>query len=264
MLDNANLNELNELIEGLYKETCTEGELPQQSAQTLLSDAEPDHQSSLITRLRQVLDEMGAMLQAEDQPNMTETAPDQAACLRILNHWEQMMLSANGLRQHMQSLERDIEKMQPWGNFDVMKIEQLANAGCMVRFWQMPAHLVALRMAEGYWNSCELREIARDQETCYFVTVSTTDTVLNAPAEAHEVEICPCPISTLIMLQTRDKDSLKKLETLQGDYALCHYGEVYNALRQSLPEGTPIPNLHSNERPNLRQRLHALFSRSKV
>lgn len=254
------LNELNLLIEGLYHETFDDGRLPQQSASSTIAPAEPEEQDQRIARLRQVLDEMRAMLQSEDQPNMSESAPDEAACLRILNHWEQMMLSAQGLRQHMQSLELDIQKMQPWGNFDVMKVEQLASAGCIIRFWKIPAHLLALRIAEEDWKDCELKVIAQDPETVYFVTIGTTDSLMFKPRDAEEVDICPCPVSTLIMLQTRDKDSLKKLETLQGDYALCHYGEVYNALRQLLPEGTPLPQLHA-ERPGLRQRLHALFSK---
>lgn len=268
------MNELNDLIEGLYRETFEDGRLPQQSAPSAIAPSEPEKRDQQIVRLRQVLDEMGAMLQSEDQPNMSESAPDEAACLRILNHWEQMMLSAHGLRQHIQSLELDIQKMQPWGNFDVMKVEQLASAGCVIRFWKIPAHLLALRIAEEDWKDWELKVIAQDPETVFFVTVGTStnsaanstniiDPSANQPfqiRDAEEVDICPCPVSTLIMLQTRDKDSLKKLETLQGDYALCHYGEVYNALRQLLPEGTPLPQLQP-ERIGLRQRLHALFSK---
>lgn len=254
------MNELNDLIEGLFHETFEDGRLPQQSAPSVIVPTGPEDPDQQIMRLRQVLEQMGAMLQSEDQPNMSESAPDEAACLRILNHWEQMMRSANGLRQHMQSLEQDIQKMQPWGNFDVMKVEQLASAGCMIRFWKMPAHQLAMCVAEGVWKTAEMKVIAQEPETVYYVTVSTpTSNVPDVP-EADEVEICPCPISTLIMLQTRDKDSLKKLETLQGDYALCHYGEVYNALRQLLPEGTSLPQLHT-ERQGLRQKLHALFTK---
>lgn len=252
------MNELNELIESLYRETFEDGRLPQQSAVSAIVPTEPEEKSDLIVRLRQVLDEMGAMLQDEDQPNMSESAPDEAACLRILNHWEQMMLSANGLRQHMQSLEQDIQKMQPWGNFDVMKVEQLASVGYQIRFWKIASHLLPLRIAEGYWSDCQLKVIAQDTETTYFVTVSTHPQRSGKPTDAEEVDICPCPVSTLIMLQTRDKDSLKKLEMLQGDYALCHYGEVYNALRLALPEGAPLPQRPS-ERPSLRQRIHSIL-----
>lgn len=256
------LNELNDLIERLYAETFHEGGLQQQSANSVDTEAATTDSGEYVNRLRQVLDEMGAMLQTEDQPNMAETAPDEAACLRILNHWEQMMLSAAGHRQHMMSLERDIQKMQPWGNFDVMKVEQLASAGCQIRFWRIAAHLLPLRLAEGTWNCNNLKVVTQDLETAYFVTITTETETAPEPADAEEVDICPCPVSTLIMLQTRDKDSLRQLETLQGDYALCHYGEVYNALLELLPEGAPLPQL-ATEHTGLRQRLHALFSKHK-
>lgn len=252
------MNELNDLIERLYNEGITQGGLPQQSAPSAMPQSASTETDTLVTRLLQVLDQMGALLQRQDQPDMQIVAPDQAALLRILNHWEQMMSGAEGLRLHMQSLEQDIVKMQPWGNFDVMKVEQLASQGCHIRFWQMPTHLLALRVADGSWEDCHMQVISQDTELAYFVTVSMGNQAVSMPAEAHEVEICPCPVSTLIMLQTRDKDSLRKLDTLMGDYALCHYGEVYNALRQALPQGANIPHLY-NERMSLRQRLHMLW-----
>lgn len=257
------MNELNDLIERLYNEGNAQGGLPEQSAQPLVPEAGTPDTYSEVSRLQLVLDQMGAMLQRQDQPDMQIVAPDQAALLRILNHWEQMVRSAQGLRQHMQSLEQDIVKMQPWGDFDVMKVEQLASQGCHIRFWQMPTHQLALRVAEGCWEDCHMQVVGRDTELSYFVTVSIGQQPVSMPDEAHEVDICPCPVSTLIMLQTRDKDSLRKLDTLMGDYALCHYGEVYNALRQVLPVGANAPHYH-NEHLGLRQRLAILWQKTKT
>jgi len=246
------------LIERLYREGIENGRLLEQSAEPPMPSAQAEEEASETARLQQVMEEMGSMLQRDDQPDMEAVAPDEAACLRILNHWEQMMQSANGLRQHMQSLEQDIVKMQPWGNFDVMKVDELACQGCHIRFWKMPTHILAQRVADGCWQDCLMQVVANETGLSHYVTVTMDDEEPIIPAEAQEVEICPCPVSTLIMLQTRDKDSLRKLETLQGDYALCHYGEVVNALRQALPEGTPLPQRPS-ERIGLRQRIHSIL-----
>lgn len=256
------MNELNELIEHLYKEGIQEGRLPQQAASPNMVDSSAKEADSRVSRLQRVLAEMASHLQSEDQPNLTLEAPNTEACLRILNHWEQMMQSAEGLRLHMLSLEQDIEKMQPWGDFDVMKVEQLENQGCHLRFWQLPVSLFAIKVAEGWWKDCHMQVISQNQEWSHYVTVTVGDTTCQQPAEAQAVEICPCPISTLIMLQTRDKDSLKKLEAFMGDYALVHYGEVYNALRSALPEGAMLPQLITGQR-GLRQRLKNLFSKNK-
>lgn len=254
------LNELNLLIERLYNEAITNGELTTKPAADGVSHVQSSETDNLTGRLHRVLNEMGSHLHDEDQPNMEETAPNQEACLRILNHWEQMELSAQGLKQHMLSLEQDIEKMQPWGDFDVMKVEQLAAHGCQIRFWQIAPHIMALKTAEGWWKDSYIMVVNHSQEMVYYITVTEGENHAPQPAEASEVEICPCPVSTLIMLQTRDKDSLKKLDTLMGDYALCHYGEVYNALRSLLPEGAAMPQL-ATEHLSLRKKLKKLFKK---
>lgn len=251
------MNELNELIEQLYKEHTSASKPKDRVAGGLSAIANPA-EDARISRIRQVLIEMGSLLKAEDQPVVDVEPPTETICLRILNHWESMTHSLHGIKQHMLSLEQDIVKMQPWGNFDVMKVEQLATEGCHIRFWTMPIPKFALYSAEATDQSVRFYPVTQDSEFCYFVTVSEGQETLRMPDGASEVEICPCPVSTLIMLQTRDKDTLKKMETLLGDYALVHYGEVYASLRQALPPGAPMPTLEPAHK-GLRHKLHQIF-----
>ncbi len=252
------MTELNELIERLYREGIVQGGLPESAAEMPLSFDESEEKAD-TQRMYRVLVEMGALLNEDDQPTIEES-PSEEALLRILNHWEAMTHSVKGIKEHMQSLEQDIAKMQPWGDFDVMKVEQLANHGCHIRFWQMDGELLASKVAEPWFIDCNVLVVTRDIEVSYFVTVTDSDERPAVPSEAEEISICPCPVSTLIMLQTRDKDKLKKMETLLGDYALVHYGEVYSALRKKLPEGTEMPQL-IHKRETLRDKLRNLFNR---
>ncbi len=254
------MTELNELIERLYSETIERGELPKPSTETT-SFSENDEEEADTQRMLHVLNEMGALLDEDDQPKIEES-PSEEALLRILNHWESMIHSVQGIKEHMQSLEQDIVKMQPWGDFDVMKVEQLAHHGCQIRFWKMDSTRLSAQLTDPWFIDYNALIVAQDSETSYFVTVSDNSNRPPVPAEAEEVNICPCPVSTLIMLQTRDKDSLKRMETLLGDYALVHYGEVYSALRKKLPKGTELPHL-AVHRETLSDKLRRFFKKTK-
>ncbi|MBO4753546.1 MAG: hypothetical protein J5543_03040 [Bacteroidales bacterium] len=249
---------LNELIERLYNENIGQADQPKPSAE-VPSSSDNSEEEAETRRMLHVLNEMGALLNEDDQPKI-EDSPSEEALLRVLNHWEAMTHSVQGIKEHMQSLELDIAKMQPWGDFDVMKVEQLANHGCYVRFWKMNGELLSQKVEEPWFIECNVLVVSQDIETSYFVTVTDDEDTPSVPAEAEEVIICPCPVSTLIMLQTRDKDSLKKMETLLGDYALVHYGEVYSALRKKLPKNAELPQL-VHQRESLRDKLRNFFKR---
>lgn len=253
---------LNELIERLFNEKVEQGGPSKQTTEAPVSSDKAEEEAD-VRRMLHVLREMGALLDEDDQPKI-EDSPSEEALLRILNHWESMTRSVNGIKEHMKSLEQDINKMQPWGDFDVMKVEQLARQGCHIRFWKMDSGLMAQKEAEQNWmTDHRVSIVAQDAGTTYFVTVTDNADTSPIPADAKEVIICPCPVSTLIMLQTRDKDSLKKMETLLGDYALVHYGEVYSALRKKLPEGTELPQLPVRHE-TLSDKLRRFFKSSKA
>ena len=254
------MTELNELIERLYSETIERGELPKPSIETPSSSDNREEEAD-TQRMLHVLNEMGALLNEDDQPKIEES-PSEEALLRVLNHWEAMTHSVQGIKEHMQSLEQDIVKMQPWGDFDVMKVEQLAHNGCYIRFWKMDSVRLSSQFTEPWFIDGNVLIVTQDAETSYFVTVTDSNDHLPVPADVEEISICPCPVSTLIMLQTRDKDSLKKMETLLGDYALVHYGEVYSALRKKLPKGAELPHL-AVRRETLSDKIRRFFKKTK-
>lgn len=248
---------LSEIIDQLYEQSQQSASLANHTG--AVEDAATDRH--LVDRLWRVLTEMADVLTTDEQPEGDDVAPSPEVCLRIMNHWDAMTQSEEGIRSHMASLEADIARMQPWGDFDVMKVEALAHRGIRVRFWITPLSQLAQCLSHPQLAEHCPQVISQDASRAYLVTVSTEDSPLVMPtALATEADICPCPISTLIMLQTRDKDSLKQVENLRGDYALAHFSEVYAALRQLLPPDADMPELRRNL-PTLRQRLHRLFAK---
>lgn len=250
---------LNQFIDELLAQSI-HAEPPQHDAvPTAASPAVDSADEAHTARLRRVLDEMGQLLSQADLPQLDDIIPTSEALLRILNHWDQLNQSIAGIHQHMESLEADIARMQPWGDFDVMKVEQLASRGIHLRFWRAPIGHTIDDYTATFIVRHHVRIISHDSQWEYFVTIDNGSSIPQ-PVDAQPVEICPCPISTLIMLQTRDKDTLRRLETRRDDYALAHYSEVYTSLRQLLPSDAPMPQLRA-ERHGLRQTIARIFTR---
>lgn len=251
---------LNELLDELRDEAMARNASP--AAMPVATDSSaPNQRDAHTERLHRVLVEMGQVLDPDEQPPLDAQPPSDEICLRILNHWEQFGASMNGIREHIASLDRDISLMQPWGDFDVMKVEQLKDQGVYVRFWRADVQFLPTTSEASLYVEHRVRVISQDAQWVYFVTIDDKASRYYFPPHAEAVEICPCPISTLIMLQTRDKDSLRRIEMLRGDYALAHYAEVYAALRQALPPGQPLPLLQREHR-SLRQKIHQIFRNS--
>lgn len=252
------MTSLNELLDELYAQATTECGQP--SMPTVEPDATtPNEPDGYVERLRRVLVEMSQLLDPDEQPRLDSVPPSDEVCLRILNHWEQLGTSLSGIREHIESLDRDISLMQPWGDFDVMKVEQLAAKGIYVHFWRIEVGKLPPEADVASYVEHQARVVSQDAQWVYFVTVDDEPTPGLVAVGAEAVEVCPCPISTLIMLQTRDKDSLRRIETLRGDYALAHFDEVYAALRQALPPDQPMPQLQP-EHIGLRQKIARIFT----
>lgn len=253
------MNVLSELIDDLLCQCESHDSSPASSPAADTSLAQTAQPDTLVMRVRQVLEQMGELLSQEDLPVLDQDSPTDEIRLRILNHWQELTSSIHGIRQHMESLEQDIARMQPWGDFDVLKLDKLAAHGIVVRFWRIGLHNLPATPDAQFLVQQQAHVISQDAEWMYYVTIQQTGSQPVAFSRAEAIEVCPCPISTLIMLQTRDKDKLQRLETLRADYALAHYAEVYAALRQLLPPGSPMPQLQSGHK-SLRQKLRLLFA----
>lgn len=264
MLLHPTMNKLNELIEHLYHEGIEEGQLlqrddPAASASAPASGLQPD-----VERLRIMLGQMAHWRQSNEMPEaeaVSDTTLSPAQSTQLMLQWEALRSDVEALRNHIRSLESDIVKMQPWGDFDVLKVSQLKDHGCCIRFWVIKANVLARHVEQAWYTRCNVLPVNQDADWDYFVTVTPSgDTMDDLPPEAIEQDLCPCPVSTLIMLQTRDKDSLKQKEAMQQEFVHTHYAALYHTLRQLLPPGTPMPKFKRTS--TLRQKLRGIFGRN--
>jgi V/A-type H+-transporting ATPase subunit I len=188
-------------------------------------DAEFQAASARLDRLRQLLAEMRAVLKKEDLealPPLTEGLDFDVAQIEVA--WQQLCGQIRDEQQNVATLDADILSLNPWGDFSSESILGLEKAGWKVRFWTAPT--------EAYrpdWETAlHAIPVRRSPKLVHFLTV--TPTADGHPADrlpgATEVHLSPSPQSTLIMLQTRAKDDLKRLLIRQGDFALAHYREI--------------------------------------
>lgn len=251
------MSNLKELIDRLYDEVVQSQDAPDPDTALTEEWVESDFDTE---RLQGVLTQMASCLQPEDlQGDQDAQALDVDAASRLLAQWGNLCSSMEGLRRHMKELDTDITRMQPWGDFDVVKLEQLRQHDCQVLFWTMPIDVYASQATEPWFTDSQAQLVSEDTSLAYFITLQLGNEEILLPQAATRVEICPCPVSTLIMLQTRDKDSLKRLQTMQGDFALAHYAELRETLRTLLPAGASLPGQKLSRRQQLKARLKKLF-----
>jgi len=130
--------------------------------------------------------------------------------------------------ERIAELDADIQNMEPWGDYPMARIDQLAQRGLSLLFWrstqtQFEGH------RQAWIDSYQAELVSIHSGHCYFVTVTPqgANIVLN---EAEPIAVTPSPVSTLIMLQTRAKDSLRHTQLEMGDFSLQHYREVESIL----------------------------------
>ena len=146
----------------------------------------------------------------------------------VYAHWEKLTGDVGKQQELLAELEQDIARMEPWGEFPMDRIAQLALQGQSLRFWAAPVEVTERQGA--FWaDAYQATPVATRDGITYFTT-TTPGEVLPVLQGADEVHVVPSPLSTLIMLQTRAKDRLRRLELQQADFALAHYREVEHAL----------------------------------
>lgn len=138
--------------------------------------------------------------------------------------WKTLCKKEQRQLERIAELDSDIQNMEPWGDYPMARIDQLAQRGLSLQFWQ-----ATQTQFEGHrqaWiDSFQAELVAVQGGQCYFVTVTPQGATVVLP-EAQSVRVTPSPVSTLIMLQTLAKDSLRQIRLEMGDFSLQHYREV--------------------------------------
>lgn len=142
--------------------------------------------------------------------------------------WKALNKKAQRQMERIAELDYDIQRMEPWGDYPMVRIDELAQEGKRLDFWR--ATRTQFEGNRRLWADKYMAELISEQDGyCYFVTISAQEEPL-CLNEAQLLDVTPSPVSTLIMLQTRAKDSLRQIRLEMGDFSLQHYREVEAAL----------------------------------
>lgn len=175
--------------------------------------------------LAKVLSEMGKCIQKEDVkvglPYDTEFTNDAAYLIGL---WNQQSKVVADLKHHIEELDYDIQARSPWGDLVVDSTTVFEPDKPVTRYWTAPKD--CLESNHDLWsNSYNISVISTGDYLSYFTTTTARDKDIMMEG-AEEAKVCPSPVSTLIMLQTRAKDTLKHELIKQEDCAIAHYLEV--------------------------------------
>lgn len=188
----------------------------------------------------------GVLGHAEMKHNRPDAQPDDKTDVEIIRaKWSEITSTIKRLRASILEQEDDIICMEPWGEIDFNNDDQLRQIGLTVGYWTLPiAHRHSLTPLEGD-DKYQIKIIHTDDKTVYFTTITATGLCPALPREATKARIVPSPVSTLIMLQTRQKDHLKRELLLQNDFAYAHYQEIERRIAILHNElGIPIRHDH--------------------
>lgn len=180
--------------------------------------------------LQEMLGEMRQTLTKEDikagVPDCAFDSDVDASTLYV--EWIDLQQRLEKQKSIIDDLDQDILRMSPWADFPMSRIDQLAQSGQSLRFWKAREEVFAKN--QQLWTDNYQIELAnREDGFCYFVTVTPIETSI-VLHEAEEVIVSPSPVSTLLSLQTRAKDTLRRIIVEQGDFAMQHYRVVESAL----------------------------------
>jgi len=181
--------------------------------------------SDFTPLLQEMLHEMRRHLTKEDiRAGLPPVETLQTDVSPLYADWTTLCKKEQRQLERIAELDADIQHMEPWGDYPMARIDQFAQRGLSLKFWkssqtQFEGH------RQSWIDSYQAELVAVQAGCCYFVTVTPqgANIVLN---EAQPVEVTPSPVSTLIMLQTRAKDSLRQIRLEMGDFSLQHYREV--------------------------------------
>lgn len=148
-----------------------------------LQDESLQENIRLITRYQTAMNELQKL--AGKNSGSTDS---KLSASEILDFYEKYIATKQQLDQQLQSLNRDAQQLQVWGDFSIKSIERLKEAGYVVRFYASP--LKSFR--EEWQDRYNAIEIYKDKNKICFVTVTPQNQEVDIDAE-----LCQLPDSSL-------------------------------------------------------------------
>lgn len=123
-----------------------------------------------------------------------------------LENVERIQYELQQLGQRMQTLEKEISALEPWGDFDPKSVERLRDAGYQIDFYLCSEKQFMQEWVDLYNATI----IGREGSKLYFVTVTPVGEEVELDVEAVKL-----PGSSLSALEQRHQEMLKQQEDFQ-------------------------------------------------
>lgn len=167
-----------------------------------LQDESLQENIRLITRYQTAMNELQKL--AGKNSGSTDS---KLSASEILDFYEKYIATKQQLDQQLQSLNRDAQQLQVWGDFSIKSIERLKEAGYVVRFYASP--LKSFR--EEWQDRYNAIEIYKDKNKICFVTVTPQNKEVDIDAE-----LCQLPDSSLSEIKAEIDDVNAELMANDG------------------------------------------------
>ena len=178
----------------------------------VLSDESLQESVRLMQRYQNAMDELQKL--ADKQ---VKAGAERKSAEEILAVYEKYVANKQVLEQKLQSLNRDAQQLQVWGDFSGESIQRLNRAGYVIKFFTSPLKSFKQEWVDEY-NAIE---IYSDKQKICFVTITPLNKVVDIDAE-----LCQLPESSLseIESETANVEQLLK-ENLQTAQSVAGYAE---------------------------------------
>ena len=129
---------------------------------------------------------------------VSEVQPVNLSIEQVMSDYESLQERIRQLNMQLPAIEKDIESLEVWGDFDWNTVENLSANGWQMQFFNCPEK----SFKEEWIEDCNATVISQQKGLCYFVTVNQ--------------ELVELEADSVVLPQTRLKTLLRELETLNA------------------------------------------------
>ena len=149
----------------------------------------------------------------------------------VVENVKELLIELSEIEQDQSSLNKDIQKAEPWGDFTPEMKEKMAELNIKLRFFECSEKNFNEQWNEDYY----LQIINREHGKVYFVVFQQSDEEITIDAE--EVKLPEEPLSQLLKKREENKKRVEKIQATFDEYA-AKYQHQLREKRQKLQSKT--------------------------
>ncbi|MGM0502988.1 MAG: V-type ATP synthase subunit I [Bacteroidota bacterium] len=149
----------------------------------------------------------------------------------VVENVKELTIELSEIEQDQSSLNKDIQKAEPWGDFTPEMKEKMAELNIQLRFFECSEKNFNEQWNEDYY----LQIINRQHGRVYFVVFQQSDEEINI--EAEEIKLPEEPLSQLLKKREENKKRVKEIQATFDEYA-ANYQKQLREKRDELQNKT--------------------------